>query len=92
MKRQIAGLRAASDSENRVPDGIYLVRVQCIRFQRNAPKPYYTVALIVIEPRRVAGNVVSSRLYCSPKALWKLDCFLRDFGYDLESMERDEVD
>ena len=91
MKRQIAGLHAASDAA-RVPDGIFLVRVQRIRFQRNAPKPYYIVSLIVIEPQRFAGNVISSRLYCSPKALWKLNWFLRDFGYDMESMERDELD
>jgi hypothetical protein len=92
VKRQIAGLRAASDSETRVPDGIFLVRVQRMRFQRNAPKPYYTLALIIVEPQRLASCVISSRLYCSPKALWKLNWFLRDFGYDMESMERDEVD
>jgi len=91
MKRQIAGLQAASDAAH-VPDGIFLVRVQRIRFQRNAPKPYYIVSFIVMEPQRFAGNVVSSRLYCSSKALWKLNWFLRDFGYDMESMERDELD
>ncbi len=87
MKRQIAGLRAASDAV-RVPEGLFLVRVQHIRFQRNAPKPYYIVSLIVAQ--RFAGGEVSSRLYCSPKALWKLNWFLRDFGYEMESMERDE--
>ncbi len=34
----------------------------------------------------------SSRLYCNPKALWKLNWFLRDFGYDTELLGRDEVD
>jgi hypothetical protein len=91
MKRQIAGLRAASDMA-RLPDGLFLVRVQNMKFQRHAPKPYYTLSLIVVEPHRFAGNVVSSRLYCSPKALWKLNWFLRDFGYDTESMERDELE
>jgi hypothetical protein len=91
MKRQITGLRAASDA-TRMPDGVFLVRVQSIRFQRNAPKPYYIVSLVVVEPQRFAGNEVSSRLYCSPKALWKLNWFLRDFGYDTEAMERDELD
>jgi hypothetical protein len=46
----------------------------------------------VLEPRRFAGNVVSSRLYCRPKALWKLNWFLRDFGYDMESIEREELE
>src|SRR3954468_13960999 len=85
MKRQIAGLRAASDTA-RLPDGLFLVRVQNMKFQKYAPKPYYTIALVVLEPNRFAGNVVSSRLYCSPKALWKLNWFLRDFGYDSESI------
>jgi len=30
--------------------------------------------------------------YCTPKALWKLRWFLRDFGYDPDLMGRDEVD
>ena len=31
-------------------------------------------------------------LYCTPKALWKLNWFLRDFGYDTELLSRDEID
>ena len=49
-------------------------------------------ALAVLEPSRFSGHVLSSRLYCSPKALWKLNWFLRDFGYDTELLGRDEVD
>ena len=49
-------------------------------------------ALAILEPSRFAGHVLSSRLYCSPKALWKLNWFLRDFGYDTELLGRDEVD
>lgn len=93
MKRQIEGLRAAGRFDvDRTPDGIFLVRVQRVQFRRYVPKPYYTVALVVIEPRGFAGNVVSSRIYCNPKALWKLNWFLRDFGYDAELLGRDEVD
>ena len=93
MKRQIEGLRAAGRSDvDRNPDGIFLVRVQRVQFRRYAPKPYYTVALAVLEPRRFAGNIVSSRIYCNPKALWKLNWFLRDFGYDAELLGRDEMD
>ena len=91
MKRQITGLHAASDTP-RLPDGLFLVRVQNMKFHRHAPKPYYVIALIVEEPERFAGDVLSSRLYCTPKALWKLNWFLREFGYDMEAMERDEVD
>jgi hypothetical protein len=66
--------------------------VRRVQFRRQTQKPYYTLALAVLEPSRFAGHVVSSRLYCTPKALWKLNWFLRDFGYDTELLGRDEVD
>ena len=31
-------------------------------------------------------------IYCTPKALWKLNWFLRDFGYDTELLGQDEID
>ncbi len=93
MKRQISGLHAADRSAiEQIPDGVYFVRVHRIRFQRQAHKPYYTLTLTILEPSRFSGNVLSSRLYCSPKALWKLNWFLCDFGYDTELIGRDEVD
>ena len=93
MKRQITGLQAADrGASDQIPDGVFLVRVQRAQFRRQAQKPYYTLALAILEPSRFAGGVLSSRLYCSPKALWKLNWFLRDFGYDTELLGRDEVD
>ena len=93
MKRQITGLHAADRSAaDHIPDGIFLVQVQRARFQRQAQKPFYTLTLAILEPSRLSGHVLSSRLYCSPKALWKLNWFLRDFGYDTELLGRDEVD
>jgi hypothetical protein len=92
MKRQISGLRAADRSvASETPDGLFLVRVQRVQFRRYAPKPYYNVWLAVVEPRRFANHVLSSRMYCNPKALWKLSWFLRDFGYDADSLAQDEV-
>ena len=93
MKRQITGLHAADRSAaDQIPEGVFLVRVQRIQFRRQAPKPYYTLALAIVEPGRFSGRTFSSRLYCNPKALWKLNWFLRDFGYDTELLGRDEVD
>ena len=93
MKRQISGLHAADrGTSDQVPDGVFLVRVQKTSFRRQEQKPYYTLSMIILEPRRFAGHVISSRLYCNPKALWKLNWFLRDFGYDAELLGRDEVD
>jgi hypothetical protein len=93
MRRQITGLHAADrGASDQVPDGVFLVRVQRVQFRRQAQKPYYTLALVILEPSRFSGHVLSSRLYCGPKALWKLNWFLRDFGYDAELLGRDEVD
>ena len=93
MKREITGLHAADRSAaDQIPDGVFLVRVQRVRFQRQAQKPHYTLTLAILEPVRFSGQFISSRLYCSPKALWKVTWFLRDFGYDSELLGRDEVD
>ena len=46
----------------------------------------------ILEPQEHQGHSLTGRLYCSPKALWKLSWFLRDFGYDPDLMGRDEVD
>ena len=40
----------------------------------------------------MVGGAISARLYCSSKALWKLAWFFRDFRYDQELLERDEID
>ena len=93
MKRQITGLHAADRCvADQVPDGTFLVCVQKAYFRRQAQKPYYTLALAIQEPHRFREHVISGRLYCNPKALWKLNWFLRDFGYDVELLDRDEVD
>lgn len=92
MRRQINGLHAADCAADKIPDGVFLVRVQKAFYRRQAQKPYYTVTMVILEPHRLADHVISSRLYCGPKALWKLNWFLRDFGYDAELMARDEVD
>lgn len=93
MRRQIAGLHAADRcAADQIPDGLFLVRVQRVQFRRQAQKPYYTVALAILEPCRFSGHLISSRLYCNPRALWKFNWFLRDFGYDVELLGRDEVD
>jgi hypothetical protein len=93
MSRQIIGLNAADRcAADEVPDGIFLVRVQRVYFRRQAQKPYYTLTLAILEPNGFSGHTLSSRIYCNPKALWKLNWFLRDFGYDTELLGRDEVD
>jgi hypothetical protein len=93
MKRRVQGLRNVGlVGSNDVPDGVYLVRVDRAQFHWHMRKPFYTLRLSILEPRELAGRVVSGRLDCTSKALWKLGWFLRDFLYDPELLSRDEVD
>ena len=93
MRRQIPGLNAADRcAADQIPDGLFLARVQKASFRRQTQKPYYTIALSILEPSRFAAHIISSRIYCHAKALWKLNWFLQDFGYDTELLGHDEVD
>jgi hypothetical protein len=93
MKRRITGLReTALSAGNDVPDGAYLVRVDRAQYRCHPQKPFYQLRLSIIEPRELAGRVVSGRLHCTARAMWKLGWFLRDFLYDPELLSREEVD
>lgn len=92
MKRHIPGLhRENSDGEN-VSDGIFLVRVERAFYRWHPHRPFFVLRFQILEPKEHQGHSVTGRLYCTAKALWKLNWFLRDFGYDPDLMGRDEVD
>ncbi len=91
MKGRFPGLHQAAQPAE-VPDGLYLVRVQRAQYRWHAQKPYYVVQFAVLEPKPFAARLISGRIYCTEKALWKLSWFLRDFGYDAELLGRDELD
>ena len=93
MKRRLEGLReAARSTSDEVPDGLFLVRVERVQYRWHAQKPFYALRFSLLEPQEFAGRVISARLYCTTRALWKLSWFLRDFGYDSELLGRDELD
>ena len=93
MKRYLSGLNRANVQDVEVlPDGCFLVRVERAQYRWHAQKPFYGLVFVVLEPKPLAGNRFSARLDCAPKALWKLNWFLRDFGYDADLLERDEID
>jgi hypothetical protein len=93
MKRRVQGLKETSrSSADDVPDGLLLVRVDRAQYRWHAQKPFYILHLAVLEPHELSGRVISGRLYCTPKALWKLGWFLRDFLYDQELLGREEID
>jgi len=58
----------------------------------HAQKPYYQIRFAVLEPRHLAGCLITGRPYCTARAMWKLTWFLRDFGYDAELLGKDEID
>ena len=92
MRRRFQGLSSTAQA-GEVPDGVFLVRVDQVRYSRERQKPFYTVQYSVLEPEALARHTFSGRLYCTPpKALWKFSWFLRDFGYDPELLGRDEVE
>ncbi len=92
MRRRIPGLSQAALPIDELPDGLYLVRVERAQYRWDKQKPCYALRFAVAEPKQFAGTSLSARLYCTPKALWKLSWFLRDFGYDAELLGRDELD
>ncbi len=92
-RRCIPGLRqTVLPSDDDVPDGLYLVRVDQCQYRYDRQKPFFSLRLAVVEPSQWAGRLLRGRLYCTPKALWKLSWFLRDFGYDQELLGREEID
>ena len=93
MRRRIQGLHDADQAAaNQVRDGLLLVRVDRAIHRWDARKPFYLLRFSVLEPKELSGHSISGRIYCTPRALWKLTWFLRDFGYDTELLGRDEID
>jgi len=92
MKRHLPGLAQAGQSEEILPDGEYLVEVQRITYRWRQQKPFYALEFQVLEPEPYRSRTVTGRLYCSIKALWKLNWFLTDFAYDPDLLGGDDID
>jgi len=76
----------------KVRDGLLLVRVESANHRWDSRKPFYLLRFSILEPKELTVHSVAGRLYCTPRALWKLNWFLRDFGYDAELLGQDEID
>jgi len=63
-----------------------------VQYRWHLQKPYYQIRFAVLEPKHLAGCLITGRLYCTARAMWKLSWFLRDFGYDTELLGKDEID
>ena len=92
MKRHIAGLHCEQRTSDDTLEGIFLVRVDRAFYRWHPQRPFYVLRFAILEPKEHHGQSLTGRLYCTPKALWKLSWFLRDFGYARDLMGREEVD
>jgi hypothetical protein len=92
MKRHITGLSQHDQNETGQLEGLFLVRIERASYRWHPQKPFFTLYFVVLEPKEFEGRRFSGRLYGSSRALWKLNWFLRDFGYDHALLAQDEVD
>jgi len=93
VKRRIQGLHDADlSAASRIRDGLLLVRIERANHRWDSRKPFYLLRFSILEPKELAGHSVAGRLYCTPRGLWKLNWFLRDFGYDTDLLGRAQVD
>jgi hypothetical protein len=92
VKRRIQGLSGNAGGELDVLEGTFLACVDRVFYRWHRERPFYAVRFSILEPEQHSGRSVRGRLYCTPRALWKLNWFLRDFGYDQDLLGRDEVD
>jgi hypothetical protein len=92
MRRHIPGLHSGQQDMVSNLDGLFLVRVERASYRWHVQKPFLALRLGILEPVSVEGLSFSGRLYCTERALWKLNWFLQDFGYDSELLSRDQID
>ena len=92
MRRHIPGLHSVRQDPETNLDGFYLVRVERAAYRWHRQKSFLELQFLVLEPKPSASRSFSGRLYFTDRALWKLNWFLRDFGYDAELLSRDQVD
>ena len=92
MKRHFPGLHTEPNQVDDSLEGVFLVRVDRAYYRWHPQKPFFVLCFTILEPKELASRRISGRLYCTQKSLWKLNWFLRDFGYDPDLLGRDEVD
>jgi hypothetical protein len=92
MRRHLPGLHSRQQTVVSNLDGLFLVTVEQASYRWHPQKPFLALRFVVLEPTISEPQSFSGRLYCTERALWKLNWFLRDFGYDMELLSRDQID
>ena len=67
MKRRFQGLGSTAQAGREVPDGVFLVRVDQVRYSRERQKPFYTVRFSVLEPEPLAAHLLWPTLSARPR-------------------------
>jgi hypothetical protein len=91
MRRHIPGLCSQQQHINNL-DGFFLVRVDSASHRWHPQKPFLALQFEILEPAAFNGRSFSGRIYCTERALWKLNWFLHDFGYDQDLLGRGQID
>lgn len=92
MRRHIPGLNLQQPGTDNRIEGLFLVRVAKARYKWHPRKPFVELCFVVMEPSPFENRTFCARLYCTEKALPRLNWFLRDFCYDAELLKNDRVD
>jgi hypothetical protein len=92
MKRHIPGLHSRQQNGEQPLEGLFLVRVEWTSYRWHPQKAFLQVRFVVLQPASFERRSFSGRLYSTERALWKLNWFLRDFGYDMELLSQDQMD
>jgi len=92
VTRHIPGLHWKASSGRDDLGGIFLVRVDRAFYRWHPTRPFYLLRFSVLEPKEHEGHPLTGRIYCTPKAPWRLNWFLRDFNYNTDLLGRDELD
>ena len=92
MKRHVPGLHSRHPDAEQPLEGLFLARVEWASYRWHPHRPFLAIRFVVLEPESFERRSFSGRLYSTERALWKLNWFLRDFGYDPELLNQDQID
>ena len=69
MSRHIPGLH----SRGQTLEGLFLVRIHRACYRLHPQKPFLALQFAVLEPIPFESQSFDGRLYCTRRALWKLE-------------------
>ena len=92
MRRHVPGLHSGQEEIRSNLNGYFLVQIESAAYRWHSQKPFLAMRFGILEPATQGTRSFSGRIYCTERALWKLNWFLHDFGYDPELLSRDQID